>query len=48
MYQHPNPMDPFDGVKRWYRGLWPAQRVGVWLCCAVAVYLAFQWVTMNP
>jgi hypothetical protein len=32
-------MDPFDGFKRWYRELWPMQRVGVWLCAAVIVWL---------
>ena len=46
MYQHPNPMDPWDPVKRWYRTLWPLQRVGVWLCCAVAIYAAFRWITI--
>jgi hypothetical protein len=46
VYQTPNPMDPWDPVKRWYRTLWPAQRVGVWLCCAVIIYLAFRWITI--
>ena len=46
MYKSPNPMDPFDSFKRWYRELWPLQRVGVWLCAAVAAYAAFGWITI--
>jgi len=46
VYKHPNPMDPWDPVKRWYAALWPMQRVGVWLCCAVVIYAAFRWITM--
>ena len=46
VYKHPTPMDPLDPFKRWYRGLWPAQRVGVWICAAVLVYVAIKWVTI--
>jgi len=46
VYKHPNPMEPLDPFKRWYRELWPAQRVGVWICAAVIVYIAFKWVTI--
>ena len=46
MYRAPNPMDPFDDIKRWYAALWPLQRVAVWLCCAVFMYAAFKWVTI--
>ena len=46
MYKHPNPMDPWDPLKRWYRELWPAQRVAVWLCAAVVIYAVVLWVTM--
>ena len=46
VYKHPNPMDPFDGFKRWYRSLWPAQRVGVWLCAAVVIWALLLWVTI--
>jgi hypothetical protein len=45
VYKPPNPMDPFDGFKRWYRELWPMQRVGVWLCAAVIVWAAGFWIT---
>ena len=46
MYKHPNPLDPLDPFKRWYRELWPAQRVGVWLCLAVIVWALLLWVTI--
>jgi len=46
VYKHPNPMDPLDPFKRWYRELWPAQRVGVWLCLAVIVWALLLWVTI--
>ena len=46
VYKHPNPMDPLDPFKRWYRSLWPAQRVGVWLCLAVIVWALLLWVTI--
>jgi len=48
VYQSPNPMDPFDDIKRWYRTLWPLQRVGVWICAAVITYAAIRWVTWLP
>ena len=46
VYKHPNPMDPLDPFKRWYRSLWPAQRVGVWLCAALVVWALLLWVTI--
>ena len=46
VYKHPNPMDPLDPFKRWYRQLWPAQRVGVWLCAALVVWALLLWVTI--
>jgi len=48
VYKPPNPMDPFDGFKRWYRQLWPLQRVGVCVCAAVITYAAIKWVTWLP
>ena len=45
VYQEPNPMDPWDPLKRWYAALWPAQRVGVWLCCAAVTAAVAVWVT---
>jgi hypothetical protein len=42
-------MDPFDDIKRWYRELWPLQRVAVMLCAAasaaVLTWLMLLWVT---
>ena len=46
VYKPPNPMDPLDPFKRWYRELWPAQRVGVWLCLALVVWALLLWVTI--
>ena len=45
MYKHPNPMDPLDGVKRWYRELWPIERAAVIVCLAAVIYLMGLWVT---
>ena len=45
MYQSPNPMDPLDTVKRWYRQLWPLQRATVWLTAAGSVLLLLWWIT---
>jgi len=45
MFREPNPMDPFDDVKRWYAGLWPVQRWGVWMAAAVIAWAAFKWIT---
>ena len=46
MYQEPNPMDPWDPFKRWYRTLWPVERCAVWITAAVLVYAVFKWVTI--
>jgi hypothetical protein len=45
MQRSPNPMDPLDDVKRWYRDLWPLERVGFWAAIAAAVLLLLLYVT---
>lgn len=45
MQRSPNPMDPLDDVKRWYRDLWPMQRVGFWLGVITAAVLLVLWAT---
>jgi len=46
VYRSPNPMDPWDPFKRWYRQLWPLQRWGVWICAAVVMWALLLWVTI--
>jgi hypothetical protein len=46
VYNHPNPIDPFDGFKRWYRQLWPLEQLLVWVIAAVLAIAAGFWVTM--
>ena len=48
VYRPPNPMDPFDDVKRWLRELWPLQRWLVYAACAAVIWLALLWVTWLP
>lgn len=48
VYRPPNPMDPFDDVKRWLRELWPMQRWLVYAACAAVIWLALLWVTWLP
>jgi len=46
VYKHPNPMDPFDGFKRWYRELWPGEQLLVWVAAAALAIAAGFWITM--
>ena len=46
VYKHPNPMDPFDGFKRWYRELWPVEQLLVWVAAAGLAIAAGFWITM--
>lgn len=41
--RQPNPLDPFDDVKRWLAELWPIERVAVYLGLAGLVWVLIAW-----
>jgi len=43
--RQPNPLDPLDGVKRWYHDLWPIERLGVAAALAGVLVLLLLYVT---
>ena len=49
MYREPNPMDPWDDIKRWLAALWPAERVAVVVCAALVaaalIWLMLMWIS---
>ena len=45
VYREPNPMDPWDDIKRWLAQLWPAERVTV-VVCAALVAAALTWLML--
>jgi len=45
MFREPNPLDPFDDIKRWYAALWPLERCAVQLAAAVVLLAVAVWVT---
>jgi len=44
MMRSPNPMDPFDNVKRWWAELWPIQQLGVVIAAAVVLWALSLWI----
>lgn len=43
--RQPNPLDPLDDYKRWWRELYLLERVGVCVCAAVVVTILALWVS---
>jgi hypothetical protein len=43
--KQPNPLDPLDPYKRWYRELWPLERAAVLVGIAAVIASLLLWVT---
>ncbi len=43
--QQPNPFDPWDDVRRWYRSLWPTERWAVNTVFAAIIVVLLLWTT---
>jgi hypothetical protein len=43
-----NPLDPWDGVRQWYRALWPAEQWCVLALITLALVVLVYWVTLEP
>lgn len=44
----PNPLDPWWGLRQWYRNLWPAERLGLVATMTLTLVIMVWWVTQEP